>query len=135
MRRYAIVNNETIVGVVNWDGAEAHPYGAVELRGPLPEGEGLETWDGRPAADIPLRGTTDPGSNSREAEARAGETDTLAQFDDGKNGPRGGRASKRRPGRPAKMSTTQRQTLSRSDSSSPAPRANARGILPRRGEG
>jgi hypothetical protein len=31
---------------------EAHPYGAAELRGPLPEGQGLETWDGRSAAEL-----------------------------------------------------------------------------------
>jgi hypothetical protein len=66
MSRYAIVNNETVAGVVNWDGAEAHPYGAVELRGPLPEGEGLETWDGRPAADIPLQASniSHPGAEA-----------------------------------------------------------------------
>ena len=43
MPRYAIVNNGLVVGVVNWDGAEVHPYGAAELRGPLPEGQALET--------------------------------------------------------------------------------------------
>jgi hypothetical protein len=33
--RYAIVQDGKIVGVVNWDGKSEHPYGDVDLRGPI----------------------------------------------------------------------------------------------------
>lgn len=51
-KRYAIVQNDKITGVVNWNGAEAHPYGAVVLRGPLPEDVTLEQLLGKSWGDI-----------------------------------------------------------------------------------
>ena len=49
-RRYAVVAGGKIVGCVNWDGAEKHAY--CELVGPLPDGQGLETWGGRSAEEL-----------------------------------------------------------------------------------
>lgn len=47
--RYAIVNDlGVVIGVVNWDGKEAHPYGDVDLRGPIPEQFSLEHLLGKP---------------------------------------------------------------------------------------
>lgn len=47
MTRYAIVQNEKIVGCVNWDGVSEHPFGDVDLRGPVPEDAGLEDLIGK----------------------------------------------------------------------------------------
>ncbi len=33
---------DVVVGVVNWDGREAHPYGNVDLRGPIEDHWSLE---------------------------------------------------------------------------------------------
>lgn len=47
--RYVIVNElELITGVVNWDGHSAHPYGLVDLRGPISPDKTLEQLVGKP---------------------------------------------------------------------------------------
>ncbi len=45
--RYVSVEGTKIVGVVNWDGLSEHPYGAVDLRGPVPDDAKLEDLLGK----------------------------------------------------------------------------------------
>lgn len=45
--RYVVVSEGKVVGVVNYDGQGEHPYGAVDLRGPVPEDATLEQLMGQ----------------------------------------------------------------------------------------